>query len=709
MGFLVYKKGENMSNYEIKYPIVKHYAGSISYGTSLPTSDTDIRGIFCAEQKHVRTPFFPVREVDIPDEEDGKLYELANFLGLYLKGNPNILETLWVDGEDIIEESLTYDYLRSQREELLSSKITFTFSGYAVSQLKRIKGHNKWINNPQPKQQPLHKDYLKLIQNFSDEKIMPRDFTLYHLNNFNIVHYGANIFGAVKEEGVNAVTEKGDFNISAKQVQNNTTEEPPVFIFKYLVDEYKTDKERHHNYWTWKNNRNEARSELESKYGYDCYSDDTEFLTEDGWKLFDEVGESKLATFDQDHKVVFQSYTEKMDNLYTGNMYHFTGQHQDTLVTAGHRMYVKDYSRNIKKDISDWKFEEACQVKKDHKVLKVIKPKTNLQKFPNETYIGSLKLRNYLRLLGWFVSDGSLSFNTKGEPKSLSISQSKKGSSLTQTITRLRNVGELKCKHYAYKREGKDLTENTWVFDKELAKSVYQDCGHGSHFKRLPKWVFYLTKSMMNQVLKCALQGDGTKRQQDKTYIYYSANKDLADDIQRLSFMCGYESSLWGPYVYERKEEKFKNLENCPMYQVHINMAPSEEDINSSNNVITMEVDSKRVVCFSVPNGTLVTRRNGKISLHGNCKHAMHLVRLLRMAEEALTGHGIIVKRPDAKELLDIRAGAWEYDDLVKWAEDKDRYIQKVLYPKTHLRKKPNINLAAEILMECQDICWGNI
>ena len=44
--------------------LVKHYAGSKAYGTSLPTSDTDFRGIFVADPINVRTPFFPVREVE---------------------------------------------------------------------------------------------------------------------------------------------------------------------------------------------------------------------------------------------------------------------------------------------------------------------------------------------------------------------------------------------------------------------------------------------------------------------------------------------------------------------------------------------------------------------------------------------------------------------------------------------------------------------
>ena len=54
--------------------LVKHYAGSISYGTNLPTSDVDFRGIFCGDPVNILTPFFPIREVTDVDEEDTKLY-----------------------------------------------------------------------------------------------------------------------------------------------------------------------------------------------------------------------------------------------------------------------------------------------------------------------------------------------------------------------------------------------------------------------------------------------------------------------------------------------------------------------------------------------------------------------------------------------------------------------------------------------------------
>lgn len=133
-------------NYE-DTTIVKHYAGSHAYGTNIEGSDIDMRGIFVAPEVYIRTPFYTVNEVDVPDEEDTKLYELTNFMKLYMDMNPNIVETLWVDQKDIITGSEVYDHLREHNQALMSKKAAFTFSGYAISQLKRIKGHNKHVSH----------------------------------------------------------------------------------------------------------------------------------------------------------------------------------------------------------------------------------------------------------------------------------------------------------------------------------------------------------------------------------------------------------------------------------------------------------------------------------------------------------------------------------------------------------------------------------
>ena len=54
-----------------------------------------------------------------------------------------------------------------------------------------------------------------------------------------------------------------------------------------------------------------------------------------------------------------------------------------------------------------------------------------------------------------------------------------------------------------------------------------------------------------------------------------------------------------------------------------------------------------------------------------DAKNMMHCVRLVKMAEELADGKGLIIRRPDAEELLKIRRGEVNLVELVTWAEDK--------------------------------------
>jgi hypothetical protein len=89
----------------------------------------------------------------------------------------------------------------------------------------------------------------------------------------------------------------------------------------------------------------------------------------------------------------------------------------------------------------------------------------------------------------------------------------------------------------------------------------------------------------------------------------------------------------------------------------------------------------------------LKTRNQARAELeakHGyDTKHGMHLVRLLRMCREILTTGKVIVKRPDAEELLAIRNGAMPYDDLVAWAESEDKAMD-ALYKSSTLPHAPD-------------------
>ena len=81
-------------------------------------------------------------------------------------------------------------------------------------------------------------------------------------------------------------------------------------------------------------------------------------------------------------------------------------------------------------------------------------------------------------------------------------------------------------------------------------------------------------------------------------------------------------------------------------------------------------------------------------------KHAAHLVRLMRMAHEIMTGKGVIVRRPDADELLAIRRGEWTYDDLIKYIKDIEDEVQRLYDESDHLPKKANINKINDLCSE---------
>lgn len=248
--------------------LVKHYAGSRAYGTALPTSDTDYRGVFCADPVNIRTPFFTVKECEDQKEEDTKLYELAHFMKLCLDCNPNVVETLWVDWEDVVFHTDAYTTLRDAAPNLLSSKIAFTTSGYALSQLKRIRGHNKWINNPQPVDPPRPYQHVSMVQWFGKDRVLPREFEITDYEwGFRLVPYGGELFGMYADSSRKLFDDEGSLNTNFEGFHH--TLGVPMALVKFNKDEYKKAKEAHEMYWRWKNNRNETRSELEEQFGYD--------------------------------------------------------------------------------------------------------------------------------------------------------------------------------------------------------------------------------------------------------------------------------------------------------------------------------------------------------------------------------------------------------------------------------------------------------
>lgn len=84
-----------------------------------------------------------------------------------------------------------------------------------------------------------------------------------------------------------------------------------------------------------------------------CYSDDTEVLTREGWKLFSDVDitTDEFATRNQKTKAFeWQSATHYTADDWAGRdpLYHFKSRHLDLLVTANHRMLIDSLPRSLR-------------------------------------------------------------------------------------------------------------------------------------------------------------------------------------------------------------------------------------------------------------------------------------------------------------------------------------------------------------------------
>jgi len=79
-------------------------------------------------------------------------------------------------------------------------------------------------------------------------------------------------------------------------------------------------------------------------------------------------------------------------------------------------------------------------------------------------------------------------------------------------------------------------------------------------------------------------------------------------------------------------------------------------------------------------------------------KNMMHCIRLIRMAIEIATQNKVIVKRPDAIELLKIRNGEFKYEELLEEAEISIKMLDNV-YLNSSLPNSIDKNFVNDILI----------
>ena len=122
--------------------IYRCQVGSKAFGLSNEQSDDDFRGIFLPAADQNWSLYEVPQQIEFNDGQNDEVYwELEKFLRLALKANPNILEVLWTP--IVLETSPIADRLRDIRTSFLSKHLYKTYSGYVLSQFRRMRNQHQ--------------------------------------------------------------------------------------------------------------------------------------------------------------------------------------------------------------------------------------------------------------------------------------------------------------------------------------------------------------------------------------------------------------------------------------------------------------------------------------------------------------------------------------------------------------------------------------
>lgn len=247
-------------------------SGSRAYNLQVPTSDTDIKGIFILPQSELYGITYTPQVANQSNDE--VYFEVKRFLELLEKNNPNILELLSTGGDSQLYRHPLMDLIKPA--DFLSRLCLDTFAGYAATQMKKAKGLNKKINQSYP---ATRKDIFEFcyaiaggqsvpLRNWLYEKnLLAEDCGLARIDHFRDVYalYHTKQFDTpVKFNGIFSGADANDVQLSAVPKGPD-----PLTIMQFNKDGYTVYCKDFAAYWEWVALRNEARYEHNRELGAD--------------------------------------------------------------------------------------------------------------------------------------------------------------------------------------------------------------------------------------------------------------------------------------------------------------------------------------------------------------------------------------------------------------------------------------------------------
>jgi predicted nucleotidyltransferase len=271
---IIVKKSPHLSWIEGNTVLLARH-GSHAYGTNTPASDEDFKGIAIPPKKYFLGTMYRFEQAELkaPDP-DAVIYDIRKFFNLAADCNPNIIEVLHTDPSDHFLVTDIGRQILEHKDDFLSKKIKFTFMGYSVAQLKRIRTHKRWIMNP-PKAPPTRAE-----MGLPEQTLIPTDQLMAanaevqkELDRFQL-DFMEDLEESQKIAMRGVMSEMlAELKITADQHWQAAARKIGLddnFIhLMQLEREYAGAKREWDQYQNWKKTRNPLRSSLEEKYGYD--------------------------------------------------------------------------------------------------------------------------------------------------------------------------------------------------------------------------------------------------------------------------------------------------------------------------------------------------------------------------------------------------------------------------------------------------------
>jgi uncharacterized protein len=241
-------------------------AGSRAYGTHTHESDEDIRGVYAVPADRyldLETP-----PAQLADERGNIVYfSLRRLIELLTVANPNVLELLFMPPDCIKSSTSEMDRLIHSRNLFITRQCGDTHIGYAMSQIKKARGQNKWVNQPKRSNPPMKEEFCYVIprerlRQTDGSPCRPMSLALtnwnlaeYHAarlehapNMFRLYYYGPDARGVFR----------GDVLVCESIPESD---ESLRFAGLLIFNEqaWKQALADHHNYWNWRAERNDVR------------------------------------------------------------------------------------------------------------------------------------------------------------------------------------------------------------------------------------------------------------------------------------------------------------------------------------------------------------------------------------------------------------------------------------------------------------------